>query len=97
MSLQTKIIIAQTIALAIVAPVAAFAMHGIELACRAVWKRITASRIVGDIDEESTGTVQEPSSIPQYARGRRETKKSRRRRNRMLKADLKRANPQSKP
>jgi hypothetical protein len=97
MSLQTKIIIAQTIALAIVAPVAAFAMHGIELACRAVWKRITASRIVGDIDEESTGTVQELLSMAPCVRGRRETKKSRRRRNRMLKADLKRANPQSKP
>jgi hypothetical protein len=96
MSLQTKIIIAQTIALAVVMPIVAFAMHGIELSCRAIWKRIAASRITSGTNDDSTRDVQhQPASMP-LVRGRRENKKSRRRRNRLLKAEMNHS-PKSKP
>jgi hypothetical protein len=96
MSLQTKIIIYQLIALVIVLPITAFAIHGTKLLVLAAWNHVTASRMVGDVDDEVTRSVQSPTSIAHGVGGRRENKKSRRRRNRILKAERSQSRPDSK-
>jgi hypothetical protein len=96
-----KIVIAQTIALVIIMPIMAFALHGIELSCRVAWKRITRSRAVDDAQYQSTAnvasTAQPSGLVAQRPPGRRESKKSRRRRNRLLKAPVARTGHDSKP
>jgi hypothetical protein len=52
MSLQTKIYIFQTIALLIVMPIVAFAIHGLEILVRSIWNCIPASHAVDDVQPD---------------------------------------------
>ena len=100
MSLQTKIIIFQTIALLIVMPIVAFAIHGVDILIRSIWNRIAASCAVGDVRQLADGEArgaQSSAPVAESPRGRRESKKSRRRRDRLLRTEPKHSNLESKP
>jgi predicted kinase len=92
MSLQTKVLIFQTIALLIAMPIVAFATHGVEILIRSIRHRVAASRAVdvhGQLADGVAQAAQSSAPVAETPRGRRESKKSRRRLNRLLKAELK--------